>query len=228
MIVVGSAGNGKTSLLCRATETAIRSQYPCLMISSRDIDNNDTIEYILDKLPLQWKVKNHPCWFLRIINLALLIKRKYLFIIVDAINENDSVNFLNSVGKITDYFSKYSRVKILLSCRSEYFDCRYQKLFKKSDNQPHIFKLNTTDYDERAIHKFFVKYSDYYNVTKSFSENIQNKINKSLLLMRMFFEVNSNRVHDNLEFQNAKIYKQYYQKFIKKNYFILIKNNSFY
>ena len=209
MIVVGSAGNGKTSLLCRATEMAIKNRYPCLMVNSRDVENNNVIEYILEKLPLIWKVKNHPLWFLRIVNFALFFKRKYLFIIIDAINENDETDFLKSIGKVNDYFKKYSRVKILLSCRSEYFDCRYQKVFEESQNHPYIFKLTTTDYNQRAVYKFFIKYSNHYKFPLSFSENVHNKISKSLLLMRMFFEVNSNRAHENLEFQNAEIYKQY-------------------
>lgn len=212
MIVVGSAGNGKTSLLCRATEMAIKNKYPCLMLNSKDIDNSDVIEYILRNLPLIWKVKNYPLWFLRVVNFILFIRRKYLFIVIDAINENDSRAFMDSIGKVNDFFNRFSRVKVLLSCRSEYFDCRYQKLFDESETKPYVFKLNTTDYDERAVCKFFVKYSNYYNVTRMFSENVQNNINKSLLLMRIFFEVNSNRSHENLEFQNAEIYKQYVDK----------------
>ena len=45
MIVVGSAGNGKTSLLCRATEMAIKYKYPCLMLNSRDIENKNVVDY---------------------------------------------------------------------------------------------------------------------------------------------------------------------------------------
>ncbi len=209
MIVVGSAGNGKTSLLCRATEMAIKYKYPCLMLNSKDIENNNVIDYILEKLPLMWKVKNHPLWFLRFVNFVLFVRRKHLFIIIDAINENDSTEFLKSIGKVNDYFHVFSRVKILLSCRSEYFDYRYKKSFETIEHHPYIFQLSTTDYDERAVKMFFNKYSNHYNVPKFFSANIQNKLSKSLFLMKIFFEVNSNRPHDNLEFQNAEIYKQY-------------------
>lgn len=128
IIVVGSAGNGKTSLLCRATETAIKNKYPCLLLNSKDIDKN-TVNFILDQLPLIWKVKNYSKWFLKVINFFLLVRRKYLFILIDAINENDSEEFLNSIGTVCDYFENYSRVKVIFSCRSEYFDCRYKKLF---------------------------------------------------------------------------------------------------
>ena len=212
MIVVGSAGNGKTSLLCRATEMAIKYKYPCLMLNSRDIENKNVVDYISEKLPLVWRVNNHPLWFLRIMNFVLHFSRKYLFIIIDAVNENDSSEFLKSIGSVNDYFHGFSRVKILLSCRSEYFDCRYKKLFDSSKHHPDIFQLSTTDYDERAVKMFFSKYSNHYNVPRIFSANVKNKISKSLFLLKIFFEVNSGRPHDNLEFQNAEIYKQYIDK----------------
>ncbi|MBQ7940128.1 MAG: ATP-binding protein [Clostridia bacterium] len=211
LIIVGSAGNGKTSLLCRATETAMRNNYPCLLINSRDIDGN-VIDYVLNKLPLMWKVRKHPRVFLWIVNIILQFSQKHIFVIIDAINENDSSEFLKSIGKVFDFFDRYNRVKIILSCRSEYFDCRYKKLFDASEIHPHIIQLNTADYDSRAITKFFTKYSNYYNVPIQFSSNVKNKINKSLFLMKIFFEVNCGRPHENLEFQNAEIYKQYIEK----------------
>lgn len=211
IIVVGSAGNGKTSLLCRATETAIKNKYPCLLLNSKDIDKN-TVNFILDQLPLIWKVKNYSKWFLKLINFFLLVRRKYLFILIDAINENDSEEFLNSIGTVCDYFENYSRVKVIFSCRSEYFDCRYKKLFGEDEKNLDIFKLCTTDYNLRAVNKFFLKYSSYYKVPYKFSDNVHNKIRTSLFLMRIFFEVNSGRPYENLEFQNAEIYKQYIDK----------------
>lgn len=153
IILVGSAGNGKTSLFCRATETAIKNKYPCLLLNSKDFDKN-AVDFILDKLPLIWKVKNYSKCFLKVINCFLLLRRKYLFILIDAINENDSEEFLNSVGTVCDYFENYSRVKVIFSCRSEYFDCRYEKLFGEDEKNLDIFKLCTTDYDQRAVINF--------------------------------------------------------------------------
>lgn len=211
MIVVGSAGNGKTNLMCRAAETAIANKIPCLLLNSKEVDGK-AIDFILDKLPFTSKIKNHPAWFLRTINTLLWATRKNLLILIDAINENDSDDFLNSIGTVCDYFEKYSRVRVVLTCRSEYFDVRYKKLFGESEKPLSIFQLCTTDYDERAIDNFFLKYSNHFNVPQRFSANVYNKIRKSLFLMRIFFEVNSGRPYENLEFQNAEIYKLYIEK----------------
>ena len=40
VVLVGSAGNGKTSLLCRMSEVAIANKMPCLRETSRKIAQN--------------------------------------------------------------------------------------------------------------------------------------------------------------------------------------------
>ncbi len=211
LMLIGSAGNGKTNLLCRATELLIKNKYPCLLINSRDVD--ETVkEHIIKTLPLFWKSKNHPTWFLFIVNILLRLRNKYFFIIIDAINENDNEKFRSSIGEVCEYFEKYSRVKVLMSCRSEYFECRYQKYFDKAKILPNKYELATNDYDEAAIRRFFILYSDYFNVPKNFSYNVRLRLAQSLLLMRIFFEVNSGKDLDHLEFQNAEIYLKYIEK----------------
>ena len=190
LILIGSAGNGKTNLLCRATELLIKNKYPCLLINSRDVD--ETVqEYIIKRLPLFWRPKNHPTWFLFLVNILLKLRNKHFFIVIDAINENDNEKFRSSIGEVCEYFEKYSRVKVLMSCRSEYFECRYQKYFDKAKILPNKYELVTNDYDEAAIRRFFILYSDYFNVPKNFSYNVRLRLAQSLLLMRIFFEVNS-------------------------------------
>lgn len=101
LILIGSAGNGKTNLLCRATELLIKNKYPCLLINSRDVD--ETVKgHIIKVLPLFWKSKNHPMWFLFIVNILLRLRNKYFFIIIDAINENDNEKFKSSIGEVCE------------------------------------------------------------------------------------------------------------------------------
>ena len=57
VILVGSAGNGKTNLLCRMAEVAVANKMPCLLVNSRDI-KEDCTEYITKKLPILPKLRN--------------------------------------------------------------------------------------------------------------------------------------------------------------------------
>lgn len=216
VVLVGSAGNGKTSLLCRMSEVAIANKMPCLLVNSRDI-KEDCTEYITNKIPILPKLKNMTRLYLRLISLVLFFQRKYFYIFVDAINENDREVFTNSISTLLETFSKYSRIRVLLTCRREYFDSRYKTLFSAGEEEPYIFNLQEAEYDERATMKMIKAYMKHFNVRGPFSFETQEKLKNSLFLTRIFFEVNSNRDECMLEFRNAEIYKLYFEKIASEN-----------
>ena len=211
IVLVGSAGNGKTSLLCRMSEIAVANGTPCLLVNSRDI-KEDCTEYIVKKiLPID-KLQNLAFIYLRLISLMLFLQKKYFYIFIDAINENDKEIFANSLSVLLKTISKYSRIRILMSCRSEYFDSRYKALFSSSEEKPYIFNLQETEYSERAMAKMIQAYMAYFDVRGPFSLDTQRKLRNSLFLTRIFFEVNSSLDKCMLEFRNAEIYKLYFEK----------------
>lgn len=216
VVLVGSAGNGKTSLLCRMSEVAIANKMPCLLVNSRDI-KEDCTEYITKKIPILPKLKNMTRLYLGLISLVLFFQRKYFYIFVDAINENDREVFTNSISTLLETFSKYSRIRVLLTCRREYFDSRYKTLFSAGEEEPYIFNLQEAEYDERATMKMIKAYMKHFNVRGPFSFETQEKLKNSLFLTRIFFEVNSNRDECMLEFRNAEIYKLYFEKIASEN-----------
>lgn len=216
VVLVGSAGNGKTSLLCRMSEVAIANKMPCLLVNSRDI-KEDCTEYITKKIPILPKLKNMTRLYLRLISLVLFFQRKYFYMFVDAINENDREVFTNSISTLLETFSKYSRIRVLLTCRREYFDSRYKTLFSAGEEEPYIFNLQEAEYDERATMKMIKAYMKHFNVRGPFSFETQEKLKNSLFLTRIFFEVNSNRDECMLEFRNAEIYKLYFEKIASEN-----------
>ena len=216
VILVGNAGNGKTSLLCRMAEVTIANKMPCLLVNSRDI-KEDCSEYIIKKLPIIPKLRNMTSLYLRLISLVLFFQRKYFYIFVDAINENDREVFTNSISTLLETFSKYSRIRVLLTCRREYFDSRYKTLFSAGEEKPYISNLQEAEYDERAALKMIKAYMKHFNVRGPFSLETQDKLKNSLFLTRIFFEVNSNRDECMLEFRNAEIYKLYFEKIASEN-----------
>lgn len=216
IILIGSAGNGKTSLLCRLSEILIANKIPCMLINSRDI-KEDCVDYIIKKLPLAKSLQSKASIYLRLVSITLSIQRKNLYILIDAINENDREVFVDSIGKLMEVFSRYNRIRILFTCRSEYFDFRYKMLFPDGNEDPYIFHLAEAHYDERATKKMIMAYMKHYKVQGPFSIDMQEKLMNSLFLTRIFFEVNSNRNECKLEFRNAEIYKLYFEKVAIEN-----------
>lgn len=216
LLLIGSAGNGKTSLLCKTAEMAMSNNRACLFLNARDIDGN-CLDYVISKMPLPLKTTKYHKLFIFFINILLWLKKKNFYIIIDAINENDSSNFKSSLAELCNFFNRFSNIKLIFSCRSEYFSCRYEKLFDECSKKPMILDLMQEVYADRASEKLLKKYSNFYNVHGIISINMKEKLFKSLLLMRIFFEVNQNQGLNNLEFRNAEIYKKYITKIETEN-----------
>ena len=210
IIIVGSAGNGKTNLLCNLVENVIKNNAHCLFINSRDVEC-DCFDYIVNKLVPE-KLLQIKRVYLWVISKLLMLSDKYFFVVIDALNENDSEVFASSIGKMIDQLSKYKRIKVICSCRSEYFDVRYKKYFEKCAAVPYVFPLDQVDYDDRAKEKMMFLYQRHYDVHVVLSANVRERLMHSLLLMRLFFEVNTGRNTDNLELRDAEIYKAYLEK----------------
>lgn len=226
ILLVGSAGNGKTNLMCRISEIAIANRIPVMLINSKDINENCK-DYIIDRLPVPSKLKWLSNVYLHIISFLLLLQRKNFYIFIDAINENDREVFVKSISNMLDYFSKYKRIRIALTCRSEYFESRYKNYFEKCEHTPYIFDIMASHYNGRASLKMFDTYRKYFNVQGKISYHAQSRLLKSLFLMRVFFEVNYNHDESIMELRNAEVYLSYLERInseIKSINFIEIVN----
>lgn len=211
IVLTGSAGNGKTNLLCSIAELAINLKQPVLFLNSRDIDGN-VIEYILDSLRVQKQLKKRPRAFFRTLNTLLCIRRKIFFIIIDAINENDHEDFGSAISIFVNTMAEYPRVKIIVSCRSEYYTERFSEPLSKTITQNHlVYDLKSSAYPEAAIKRLFGRYAEHYNFSGHISEAVKYVLSQHLLLLRIFFEVNQNSAKDIMSICKHEVFFAYIQ-----------------
>lgn len=205
LILTGSAGNGKTNLLCNFVEIVSKNNNPCVFFNSKDI-KKDCTEFFGDYISNP-KLKN---FWKTLLTVYLFFTRKRLFVVVDAINENDTPLFQDSLGKFNDTLSKFKKISIVYSCRSEYFETRYQKLFSNCKYEPYQVTIQGNKYNMRAKEKLLATYKSFFKCNVTLSESAKNKLFNSLILMRMFFEVNENTSPKFIsELHNAEIYIKY-------------------
>lgn len=213
-LIKGSAGNGKTNLLCNISELIINTNSPCLFINAREI--NDKVEnYIFKILPIPKLIKNKFDLetILAFFNILLFILRKRLFIVIDAINENDQECFKNSMNDFTNLIKSFTNIKVLMSCRSEYFEERYEKLFNEiQDDKIFIYEMEVQHYSQRAINKLYQVYSNTFGYKGIIRKDVFDTLSKSLLLMRIFFEVYENTDIEITHLNKYKVYKAYFDK----------------
>lgn len=209
IILTGSAGNGKTNLLCSITELALKLNKPIIFLNSRDI-HSDIIDHILDSLNIPDILKKWKKQYFWLINLKFRILRKQLFIVIDAINENDHTGYGARINSFINSMKKYDRVKLVVSCRSEYYEERFKKNLSEEVNQTH-FTLDIKDekYPEAAIDRVIERYKEYFHYSGVISESVKYVLSQHLLLLRIFFEINQNKNVNALSIRKHELFAAY-------------------
>ncbi len=216
LVLTGSAGNGKTNLLCSIAELTEKLKQPVLLLNSRDIDK-DIDDYILDCLrtPAIWrKHKELYYWF---VNATLKLRGKHLFILIDAVNENDNPKFGEQLSSFINDKDRYHRFKIITSCRSEYYKDRFSKHLSDSIEQKHlIYDLRDGKYPNAAVQRIIKRYRNHFKYTGYMSSAVTHVICQHLLLLRIFFEVNEGSNEDILSIRKHEIFSEYI-KWVKES-----------
>lgn len=206
IVLTGSAGNGKTNIMCNLSEMLIRSHNPCFFFNARDVSNINI--YFKDMLRLPNKIPIGV--FLAIENCLCYLQRKKIYFLLDAVNENDDDEFYNSLPGFLDDLLRYKNVRVILSCRNEYFDLKYKKyLVERVHNKPYCFDMMQDRYSIIALNRMFTIYSKQFNFYGKVTDSVRKKLYKQLLLMRMFFEVYKDS-GDNINYLDKyKIFQKY-------------------
>jgi len=221
-LLIGNAGNGKTNALCRVSQLLIRNGFPCIFINAKDIQKKNCFDYFIERLNMPDMIKKYYKTYLFATNVLLLLRRKHLVLVIDAINENDHDEFAESLGELVTRLGKYKRLKILMSCRSEYFDARYKRFFERSAS-PILISTGELDYSTRAKAQILSAYSKHFMFNGRIFSNAKRDLFRSLLLMRIFFEVYENKNDRVASLNNHEIYQRYIEKLAEQNQAIDLK-----
>ncbi len=208
VILSGSAGNGKTNLLCNFSELLFRLHYSCVFMNAKDIEN-DIEKYYEEQLNFFEIIRNNKKCMLGVEGLSRL-KFRPTYVIIDAINENSKQDFLEKLPTFLDKILDKKNIRVLVSCRSEYFEARYKKILQENVKHAALYdNIQDQKYSRNAIDRIFDIYSNRFEFNGKLSIPVRNKLSQQLLLMRMFFEthVGSKQVFNDLDYY--KLYETY-------------------
>lgn len=189
IVLTGSAGNGKTNILCNFVEMLINKKDICIFLNSSNVED-DIENYFRNQLSTLNLTKNK--WFdifWIIENIICFIRRKYIYIVIDAINENGNEEFYKSLPKFINKILKYPMVKIITSCRSEYFDLKFRKVLIEQINYPVLcYDILQGTYSSVAKERLYDNYCKAFNFNGTVAQEVKEKLFNQLLLMRMFLK----------------------------------------
>ncbi len=214
MIVTGTAGNGKSMMLCSIAEQLVKHKEAVLLLNARDI-KEDLLSYLANQLglPNQLEPKKELIFLLvlRLQAFLRVITRKNIYIIIDAVNENDSNSFLDSFAKQVEKVLGFHHVKVIVSCRSEYYDLEYKKYLVANSIKTDIcyLDLQENEYTYEARERLISNYARHYGFTGEIAEGVKEKLTKQLLLVRIFFEIYAHKSENIYELNKYELYQTY-------------------
>lgn len=217
IVLTGSAGNGKTNLLCSITELLINTKKPVLFLNAADM-NGDIMVYLAKQLDLPEKIQSHMNIYFSLINLLLSGRNRYLYLIIDAVNENRTEEFNGNLSHFINQMLDFQHVKVIVSCRNEYYQDRFQKTLTENIHVPAMeYDLKTLSYTPAAIERIVKAYREYFRFTGSISPTVLEVITRQLLLLRIFFEVYQDSNADIHSIHKHELFAKYIEKVTKEN-----------
>lgn len=207
IVMTGSAGNGKTNLLCNLTEMLMHSGKLCIFMNSKDV-KNDINDYFEKNMVINEWTSFKVYWNIQMFLYRIL--RKKVYIILDAINENETSEFIESLPCFINNILKYHNMRMIVSCRSEYFDLKYrQYLVDEVDSDVYCYDIMSGEYSAVAKERMYNNYCSAFNFTGEASQEVKEKLSHQLLLMRMFFEVYRNSKANIISLNKYEIFQKY-------------------
>lgn len=209
MVITGTAGNGKSMMLCSVAEQLVRGNESVLFLNARDIEEN--FISFLNKQVMFEKVKKLSGIWWGFQSIIHTVTKKRIYILVDAINENDSEAFLNSFSDDIEKLLGYKCVRVIISCRSEYFDLKYKKYVMNESLQHKgcYLDIQEGEYTYEARERLITNYAQHYSFKGELSEGVKEKIINQLLLVKILFEVYSGKKENIYELNKYELYKTY-------------------
>jgi hypothetical protein len=187
LVLVDKAGTGKTNVTCRVAEQLAEEHPVVLMSGQMELSSEYDIESHIQRRFESAFGGSFTDWVNRV-SPGLQSARKWLFIIVDGINENSKRPLLIQLLKGLLPRLEKRRIKIILTCRDLFWD-----VFRDTI-EPHLFEdvVALHEFSEAEWHQVIKKYFDRFNVECSLSKEAQYALRNPLLL-RFFCEANRDR-----------------------------------
>ena len=192
--LVAKAGQGKTNFVCDFAENVlIKRSIPCLFFTGRDLNyvSPDKIgEYII-RFVFGDRYNGSLDNMLADLEKLGAANRTPVIIIIDGINEHKDINaFTHHLEGLVERILTYNNIKLIMTCRSEYFDERFGNLRIASFSNYIYF---AQDFGRRMsdMHKehLIEAYFQFFKLKCPYlSEKVEESLKNDTLLLRIFCE----------------------------------------
>lgn len=213
-LVTSMAGQGKTNFVCDLIEKQFKPfEIPSIFIPARELNSYSAptiFKHITDNKYLSG-ISNQYTLLETFDAVAKSINRPFI-IAIDGINEvKDLDRFNHELDTFLSAVIQYNFVKIIITCRSEFFEQRFSSLLNQpfSDSMYHVSDLKA-NMSEENLERALKAYLIHFNISVNLGESARIFLKSDLLLLRIFCELNQNKDIGKIdEVYKDQLYEEY-------------------
>lgn len=197
-LVTGMAGQGKTNFICDLIENQFRAfEVPTIFIPARSLNDypgpNRILSYIRNNR-FAPDVPNLHDLFTLFNNVAEECQKPFV-IAIDGINEVGDLNgFVAELRVFLEALCQYDFVKIVLTCRTEFFDHKFAGVFEPQFSE-HLYRVQDlrSEMSDDNKSRLLDAYLRHFKIKASLSKHATEFLKNDFILLRIFCEIHEGK-----------------------------------
>lgn len=197
-LVTGMAGQGKTNFICDLVENQFKKfEIPTIFIPARKLNDfygpNRIKDYIANNRFAPEASDVHE--LLAVFDNVAQECGKPFIIAIDGINEvGDLDGFRSELRVFLDALCQYEFVKIIITCRNEFFDHKFSGLFEPQFSE-HLHRVQDlrSEMSEDNKAQLLCSYLDHFQIDASLSSTVKEFLSNDLILLRIFCDIHEGK-----------------------------------
>lgn len=192
-ILTGRAGQGKTNLVCDFVENfLVKHDIPCAYLSVRKISSIQTPELreAIQRLIFDGATQSFSD-AAKLLSVHASKLNKPFVLIIDGLNEHHRISeFSAQLEQFIETVIEYPHLKLLLTCRSEFFQQRFGNLIQAPlDAHTFVLEAHERQRDEERYEEMQEGYFAFFKIKRELvSEQVIESLKSDILLLRFFCE----------------------------------------
>lgn len=222
MVITSDAGQGKTNFICDIANTVLKkNNIPFIFINAYEL----SAESLASSIAAEYNFISNNSLEDVILKASRFCnqQRQYLIIIIDGLNEHPKQGpFKINLTKVLSEVCKYTYVKVLMTCRREYYENNYQSL--QNELGENLLQINYYPYTPHTQYEItnnekclLDRYGKFFGTGSPSSTKVREKLLSNMLLLRIFFEAyQGQNVEDIPQIDYIDLYQRFFDQQCEK------------
>ncbi len=217
-VMVGDSGSGKTCWICHSALEYITSGHPVLFYRAVEMDKNIFSSVSSD---LNWNLSPQLGEAEGVKRFLDIFENREVVIFIDGLDEVEAERVRNFIN---DFLRKVEgrNVKLVATCKTEAWNkllehdgiptILSEKVFRVEDKCG--FRL--AGLEESQFYRMINRYQKFYAYKGGFEDQVLNDCKRSPFLLRIVFEVGSDKGLPHLSYSTLDFYEKYFELMINR------------